>query len=293
MEDGAEDIERFELQYRPGNEEWKNYPEEISGTARSLLLWGRQDVVYEFRLRAVNSAGVAEDYSDKAETFTYILATCIGDDADGGRGIDNKQAGASRATAGVTVKHNWCPAEDVDWVRFDAKAGDSFILRAVPHGTASAAVIQLYAAGSEVLLGEARPVNADSNAVLNWTAPRNGAYAVKLTPADARIVGVEAVYDFTVEKKSSVKPLWFIIFSAMVSGLLGGGYVTAVVRGDVRRRVRGAIVDQDHLVIGIIEPGQRRKAGVEGSGAVVARHHHRHDHGEVLQSGQWHRSQAD
>ena len=31
VEDGAEDIERFEMQYRPGNEEWENYPEEISG----------------------------------------------------------------------------------------------------------------------------------------------------------------------------------------------------------------------------------------------------------------------
>ena len=58
-------------------------------------------------------------------------------------------------------------------------------------------------------------------------APKDGVYAVRLTPADARIVGVEAVYDFTVEKKSSVKPLWFVIFSAMISALMGGSYLTA------------------------------------------------------------------
>ena len=181
--------------------------------------------MYEFRLRAVNSAGEAEKFSDKTETFTYILATCTGDDAESSG--DNKRTNAPRATAGVAVMHNW--SRLVMWIGYalTLKRVTASCCGRYRAATLQAAVIQLYAAGSDVLLGEARPVNPDSNAVLTWLAPKDGVYAVRLTPADARIAGVEAVYDFTVEKKSSVKPLWFVIFSAMISALMGGSYVAA------------------------------------------------------------------
>ncbi len=225
VESAAEEVERFELQVREGKGDWKDYKEVIKGTARSLVYWGTLDQVYEFRMRAVNKLGVAEKFTDKPETFTLILPDCTGDDAESSG--DNKRGSAPLVSGSAPVTHNWCPAGDVDWVRFEARTGDSFVLRAEPRGSAAAAVIQLYAAGSEVLLGEARPINTDSKTLLSWIAPKDGTYYVKLSPADARIAGVEAVYDFTVEKKSSVKPLWFVIFSAMVSAMMGGGYAAA------------------------------------------------------------------
>ncbi len=225
VESPADEVERFELQVREGQGDWKDYPEAIGADARSLVYWGKQGQVYEFRMRALNKLGAAEAYPEQAEVYTLVLADCAGDEGEGTG--DNLRENAPLVRSNATVTHNWCPAGDVDWVRFDAKEGDSFVLRAEPRAAAAGAVIQLYAAGSQALLGEARPFNVDGPSTLNWVAPHTGVYVVRLSPADARIAGVEAVYAFTVEKKSSVKPLWFIILSAIISLLFGGGYATA------------------------------------------------------------------
>jgi len=225
VESAADEVERFELQVREGQDDWQDYKEAIGADARSLVFWGKQNQVYEFRMRAVNKLGAAEAYTDNAETFTLVLSDCTGDDAE--RSGDNKRGSAPLVSSNTPLTHNWCPGADVDWARFEAKSGDSFVLRAVPRGPASAVVIQLYAAGNEVLLGEARPLNVDSPTTLNWLAPQSGSYVVKLSPADTRIAGVEAEYTFTVERKSSVKPLWFVVLSAVVSALMGGSYAAA------------------------------------------------------------------
>ncbi|HNR02752.1 MAG TPA: peptidoglycan DD-metalloendopeptidase family protein [Anaerolineaceae bacterium] len=225
VESHADEVERFELQVREGQGDWVDYQQAIGSAARSLVFWADQNQVYEFRMRAVNKLGTAEAYPDNAETFTLVLSDCLGDDAE--RAGDNQRELAPLVSSNAPVRHNWCPAGDADWVRFDAKAGDSFVLRANPQGPASGAVVQLFAAGSEVLLGEARPFNVDGRTTLSWMAPADGSYAVKLSPVDARIAGVEAEYTFSVEKKGAVKPLWFVLFSAMVSALMGGGYAAA------------------------------------------------------------------
>lgn len=227
VETAESEVERFELQTRKGDGEWEDYGEPIAGSERSLVYWGSVGEVYEFRLRAVSVLNAAEAFTENAETRTFVQPDCLSDTAEGQGGGDNERDSAPLVNSGTTVTHNWCPVGDVDWVRFSARQGDSFVLRAVPRGAASAAVIQLYDAEGATLLGEAHPQNADSPSTLNWKAAQDGTYAVKLTPLDNRVAGVDAQVDFTVERMSSLRPGLFVSISALLSALLGGSLVVA------------------------------------------------------------------
>ena len=68
------------------------------------------------------------------------------------------------------------------------------------------------------------PENADSVTVLNWTAPADGTYALKMSPVDSRIAGEDAQYTFSIQKRSLVKTSWFLVLAGIVSALLGGGF---------------------------------------------------------------------
>lgn len=224
VESAPGEVDHFELQTRRANGEWEQYAETIGGAQRTLVFWGSPGEIYEFRLRAVSALGGEEPFSEKAGASTLVQPDCVGDAAEALGAGDNDPAGAPLVNSGTAVTHNWCPAGDVDWVRFNASAGESFVLRAVPRGAGSGAVIQLFAAENEALLGEARPANADSAAALSWKASRDGMYYARLTPADQRVMGIDALYDFSVERKGSVRPLWFVILSAILSAILGALY---------------------------------------------------------------------
>jgi len=122
-------------------------------------------------------------------------------------------------------------------VTFQAKPGESFSFSANSLRPASAVRMQLYGADSTTLLGEARPENLDGDANLEWIAPTDGTYFVKLTPADARIGGQESVYQFKYETKSTLKPGILICGSAAIPVLLGGAY-GAVNKGKKKKKAK-------------------------------------------------------
>jgi len=216
----ARDVDHFDLQWREGNGDWVTWADSLDGSARDAIFWGSPDKLYEFRIRAVDKDGVAENFTDMPEASTFILPDCADDAYEGEGSGDDEQVGAPTLKVGETQTHNWCPLGDVDWVVFEAVTGDQLKLSADPGGTAAAAVLQLYDAGTGEMLLEAQPESLDSTTALNWTAPQEGIYAVRITPADERIAGEDAVYMFSAEKKATVKPLWVLLFSALISALM-------------------------------------------------------------------------
>jgi murein DD-endopeptidase MepM/ murein hydrolase activator NlpD len=226
VDSGAATIDHFDLQWREGKGEWTAWTEPLGRTAREAIFWAVPDKLYEFRIRAVDKNGTEEAFTSKPETSTYVLPDCA-DDAYEGEGTgDDERASAPVAQYGAVQTHNWCQLGDIDWVVFQAAEGDALTLRVDPVGAASGAIIKLFDAGSDEPLAKGSPQNADSATVLNWTAPAPGTYAVKLSPADARIAGEDAQYTFSLQKRSLVKTSWFLVLVGLISALLGGGFFT-------------------------------------------------------------------
>jgi len=220
----AAEVERFDLQWREAKGEWVNWSEPLDGKAREVNFWAVPDKLYEFRLRAVSKNGEAEAFTGKPEVSTYVLPDCA-DDAFEGEGTgDDKRTSAPVVKYGDVQTHNWCQLGDVDWVVFEAAAGDPVTLRVDPIGAASAANLKLFSAGSDEPLAEAKAANADSVTILSWTAPADGAYALKIAPAEDKIAGEDATYEFSIQKRSTIKASWFMVLAGVVSLMLGGGF---------------------------------------------------------------------
>ena len=226
VDSGAATIDHFDLQWREGQGEWTDWAEPLERNAREAIFWGVPDKLYEFRIRAVDKDGAEESFTRKPETSTFILPDCADDAYEGEGSGDDERASAPVGQYGVAQTHNWCQPGDVDWVVFQAAEGDALTLRVDPIGAASGANLKLYDAGSDEPLAKVNSENADGVTLLNWTAPATGTYAVKLSPADARIAGEDAQYTFTIQKRSLVKTSWFLVLVGLISALLGGGFFT-------------------------------------------------------------------
>ena len=239
---GADGINHFNLQYRNHDGEWIDWPEALGKDARQVLFWGTPGLTYEFRLRAVDLIGNAEEYLSVAETSTTFNEPCADDAYEGTLPGDDEQATAAPMEPGNARQHNWCPAGDVDWVVFQAAAGDQLRLTTKALDLASGALLTLYEPDGTTFIGEARPLNASANAALDWTVPQDGVYYMKLTPVDARIGGTDTKYEVAIEVKSKLQPGTLICGSALIPALLGGAYaLSKKVQKSKKRKERKAV----------------------------------------------------
>jgi murein DD-endopeptidase MepM/ murein hydrolase activator NlpD len=222
-----DNIDHFNLQYRIQGQEWQELPDEPGKDARSFLFWGTPGATMEFRLQAIDGQGNFEEFNTIPEAVTTFNGPCSGDEYEGSDPSDNTLAGAAQIAAGDTQTHNWCGAGDVDWLTFSAMQGDQFRLTTKAVDLASAARITLYEADGATLIGSAQPATVDAEAVLDWTAPLDGLYVIKLEPADSRIAGQDTHYTINLASKSTVQPTTVICGSAVLPALLGGGYLVA------------------------------------------------------------------
>ena len=220
----AAEVDRFDLQWREAKGDWVNWSEPIDGKSRDVNFWATPDKLYEFRIRAVSKDGEAEAFTGKPEASTFVLPDCA-DDAFEGEGTgDDKRASAPVVKYGDVQTHNWCQLGDVDWVVFEAVAGDPVTLRVDPIGAAAGANLKLFSAGSDEMLAETKAENSDSVTTLSWTAPADGTYALKIAPVEDKITGEDATYEFSIQKRSTIKASWFMVLAGVVSLMLGGGF---------------------------------------------------------------------
>ncbi len=223
---GADGLDHFNVQYRLQGQDWQELPEEPGKDARELLFWGQPGATVEFRMQAVDILGNTEELNTIPEAFTTFVAPCSEDGFEGIDAGDDQVTGASLIEAGTKQVHNWCSIGDVDWVVFNAVTGDQMRLTTKALDLAAAANLQLFKTDG-TFLGEVKPQNTAADGVLDWTAPVDGLYAVKLSPVDGRIAGSDTKYELSLDKKSTVEPGTLICGSAAIPVLLGGGYLAA------------------------------------------------------------------
>ncbi|MCX6055388.1 MAG: peptidoglycan DD-metalloendopeptidase family protein [Chloroflexi bacterium] len=225
VDSGADGIDHFEVQTRNSGSDWLDLGETLPKDARQVLFWGTPGQTYEFRLRAVDLLNNAEEFTTLAAATTTFSESCGSDSFDTLTPGDNEFASADIIEVGVTQQHNWCPVGDVDWLSFQAEAGDQLRFTSKTVDLAAGALLTLYEPDASTFIGEARPLNASSDASLDWTVPVSGTYFIKMTPFDTRIGGSDTKYEVGIAVKSQVKPTPLICGGAAIPALLGGGYV--------------------------------------------------------------------
>jgi murein DD-endopeptidase MepM/ murein hydrolase activator NlpD len=233
VDQGVEGIDHFEIQTSNPGGEWVDLAEQPAASARELIYWGTPGQTVQFRMRAVDIVGNAEEYLSVPETSTLFVDSCIMDAYEGADPGDDDISGASMIEVGIPVSHNWCaPAsrgdgnqnDNFDWISFTGVTGDQLRFTTDAMDIGSAALLTLYDVDGATFIGEARPVNSNASASLDWTVPVDGTYYIKLERIDNRIRGTDTLYEVGIELKSKIQPGTLVCGAASLPALLAAGY---------------------------------------------------------------------
>jgi hypothetical protein len=233
VDQGADGIDHFEIQTSNPGGEWVDLPEQPVAGARELIYWGTPGQTVQFRMRAVDIVGNAEEYLSVPETSTLFVDSCIMDAYEGSDPGNDDISGASLIEVGAPMSHNWCaPAsrgdgsqtDKFDWISFNGVTGDQLRFTTDATDIGSAALLTLYDLDGATFIGEARPVNSNASASLDWTVPVDGTYYIKLERIDNRIRGTDTLYQVGIELKSKIQPGTLVCGAASLPALLAAGY---------------------------------------------------------------------
>ena len=220
-------IKHFELQWRKGSGDWQDYETLVNPEKRELLFWGTPSKKMAFRIRAVDTQGMAEAFPQNEETATLVNGGCSADEYEGEDPGDDTFKGASPIAYGETQTHAWCPVGDADWVSFEAAQGDEVRFTTSTIGFSSEPVAQLYNTDGTTYIGEVRVDAETGKGELTWTVPTAGKYFLKLIPQEAKIGGVETGYTVGIELKSRIEPPALVCGGVSIPALLAGGYLVS------------------------------------------------------------------
>jgi murein DD-endopeptidase MepM/ murein hydrolase activator NlpD len=233
VDQGADGIDHFEFQISEPGGEWSEIGDKPDGSVRQLVYWGSPGQTVQFRMRAVDIVGNAEEYISVPETSTLFVGSCIVDAYEGADPGDDDISGATSIEVGTPVSHNWCSpvtrgdgsqTDNMDWISFAGVTGDQLRFTTSATNLGSAALLTLYDTDGSTFIGEARPLSSDASASLDWTVPIDGTYFIKLERIDRRIHGTDTFYEVGIELKSKVQPGTLICGAAALPALLAGGY---------------------------------------------------------------------
>ena len=234
---GADVIDHFEFRYRLyGEADWRDWEARPGIGTRAAVFYGAFGSTYEFQIRAVAVNGKALEFAEEAETRTYVTNSCLPDAYEGSDPGDDDQTMAALLTISEEQTHNWCDQADVDWLTFEAEAGQKLEFTASPIGTYAAAVMYLYDSDGVTLLGENHPVDNDADAVIEWTVPADGRYYLQLVPRENDVYGTDASYTVGFIAASSANPGSVICGSVTIPALVGGAFFAAKTVKEKKRK---------------------------------------------------------
>ena len=207
VNEGEKEIDHFEIQAQEGEGEWQDWLLDIDAESRDAWFLGTPGQSYDFRLRSVDTYGNPEPYPDAIELSVRVPETCIGDMYEGSEHDDNKWTGANPLELDEKHEHNLCGAGDEDWVVFVASAGQDYRVRSEPVSGGAAVKIELYGFDGYNLLGEVTANDLNQSTSLEWTAPEDNVYYLRITAIDERLMGSDAKYAVVVERTAEMNPL--------------------------------------------------------------------------------------
>lgn len=217
ISEGEDDLDHFEIQYQDNDSPWQDWARPLPSHWRQAWFLGEMAHTYKFRLRSVDFRGNKEPYPSQAEATVKIAAVCAEDEFElNDNSGDDLWSMAIPLEVNRDQEHNFCPLGDEDWIVFPAKTELVYQINTTPLGGGAAAIIQLYGFDRYTLLGEQKPDDLESPAKLDWIAPQDGLYYLRLRPLDAGLAGTEARYNVRVDQITEVDPSNIFCGSALI-----------------------------------------------------------------------------
>ncbi len=209
VEQGSEEILHLDMEFSRDGEDWVGWGKPIPADSSSLWFVGELGHTYQFRMRAVDTAGNKEPYSDTAQAFVRIASDCTPDIFESPDPGDDTLQGATPIEISQTQQHTLCGYSDYDWLVFPASAGSTYRITTKPLDGNAAAAFQLYDPLGDVVVGEANPESFNQAASLEWKPTQDGLYILRVRPFDKQLAGSDVRYEITVDKVVQLKPVNF------------------------------------------------------------------------------------
>jgi murein DD-endopeptidase MepM/ murein hydrolase activator NlpD len=221
VDQGEENVASFEIQYKKGDDKWKTWSRALQANQREAWFMAKQGERYQFRMRSEDVHGNWAPFPEKAETAVEVME-CKPDSYEAA--ADNTPEGASPMELGDEQEHNLCGAADEDWVAFPAKQGQALRFHTTPISGGAAVSIQLYGSGQDSFLGEIAPEDFNQPAMLEWTAPDDGVYFLRLRGIHELLAGTDVRYKVFIEPVNKVSPGGVFAFGSLMLPVLWFGY---------------------------------------------------------------------
>jgi C1A family cysteine protease len=197
--DNLSGLDTFDLQMRDGAT--GNWTPLLAATAEtSHRFVGQDGHTYYFRVRGRDQAGNCSTYATGDGDDQYTVQVCeVEPDA---YEADNSPASAQPiATDGTPQTHNFHAEGDADWVHFEARAGQHYVLATANIGGHADTVLSLVDQDGSTLLGsDDNSGEAWLTSRLEWRAPASGTYYAQVVHADAWAYGCTTEYLLSVQE---------------------------------------------------------------------------------------------
>lgn len=121
-------------------------------------------------------------------------------------------------TDGTVVNRLFDIADDEDWIRFDAVAGQKYVIQTMNLAAGVDTVLELYDTSGTNLLAANDNYHGGPASRIDWVAPADGTYFVRVLPALGSTVGCSASYQVSITQV--VVPLQADFTATPITGMV-------------------------------------------------------------------------
>jgi hypothetical protein len=192
---GADNVAAFDLQYRVSDSNWKPIDSNIDPSLRSYIVVLTPGFTYEFRIRAKAIQGSHEAVKTAAETRIEILSR--GCPFDPHEPNDTPEL-ANSIEPGESQNHFFCPANDIDWLQFTAKADTLYRLKIEIPKESMPLNVDVYNQAAQ--LHTTRQIDPQGNTDLTIRTDIDGKWTVRISPYNPLVLSPEIAYTVTLQE---------------------------------------------------------------------------------------------
>ncbi len=207
----SSNIQGFDIEYNRDNTEWIPWKQSLPAKQRQIFFLGELGHSYQFRIRAIDISGAAEEFFPLGSQPITIAADCVPDEYEKSSQADNNINGAIKLSENVPQIHNFCSYQDQDWIIVNAEKDNSYRITVKPVKGNVSGILEVYDPVSRQVLKTVKPEDYNQFIQLDWQAGDNGFYYIRITPYDQQIAGTDAAYEVKFEKLLPVTPLKLMV----------------------------------------------------------------------------------